>query len=93
MRRGAQGKIKATLGCFAYAILPLLAYVLVFLVLVGVEEWTSLALISEGFARSLLPVIGVGTLAVLCLTLIFAIAAGFMGVGAASDGGGRTRPR
>lgn len=73
VRRGTHRKLKAALLFFAYSILPALTYVLVFLVLAGIEEVMKLPAISEGMARSLLPVVGVGLAEVLLLTVIFAI--------------------
>jgi hypothetical protein len=59
---------------FFYSILPVLTYGLVFLVLVGVEELTKLSLITEGFARATLLVVGIGSAEVLLLTVFFAVA-------------------
>lgn len=80
VRRGTRRKFKGAILFFSYSILPVLIYGLVFLVLVGVEELTRLSLITEGFARTLLPVIGIGSAEVLLLTVIFALAVCFLRV-------------
>ena len=56
----------------------MLAYALVFLVLVGVEEYTKYSAITEGMARILLPVVAIGLAEVLQLTVIFAITSWFL---------------
>ena len=78
VRRGTRGRSKGALLFFAYSILPVLTYGLVFLVLVGVEELTGTSVITEGFARTLFLVVGIGSAEVLLLTLIFAVAARFL---------------
>ncbi len=75
VRRGARRTFKAALLFFSYSILPVLAYALVFAVLVGVEEFAGLQAIPEGMARTLLPVVGIGLAEVLLLTVIFAVVA------------------
>ena len=80
VRRGTQRKLKGAVLFFAYSILPVLIYGLVFLVLAGVEELASLSVITEGFARTLLLVIGIGSAEVLLLTAIFALAVWFLRV-------------
>lgn len=80
VRRGTRGKFKGAILFFSYSILPVLAYGLVFLVLVGVEELTRLSVITEGFARTLLLVIGIGSAEVLLLTAIFAVTVCFLRV-------------
>jgi hypothetical protein len=64
----------------SYAILPALTYALVFLVLVGVEELTKFSVITEGLARTLLLVVGIGLAEVLLLTVVFAITVWFLRV-------------
>lgn len=71
-------KFKAALLFFSFSILPVLVYALVFLILVGVEEFTKLSAITEGMARTLLLVVGIGLAEVLLLTVIFAIATWFL---------------
>ena len=65
---------------FSYAMLPSLTYALVFLVLVGVEELTKFSVITEGLARTLLLVVGIGLAEVLLLTVVFAITVWFLRV-------------
>jgi hypothetical protein len=87
VRRGTRRKFKGTLLFLSYSVLPVLTYALVFLVLVGVEELMSLSVISEGFARTLLLVVGIGLAEVLLLSVIFAIAVWFLRVpGEAAQG-------
>ena len=74
VRRGTQRKLEGALSFVSYSLLPVLAYALVFLVLVGVEALTTLPVITEGLARTLLPVVGLGLAEVLLLAAIFAIA-------------------
>lgn len=74
VRRGARRKFKGAILFFFYSILPVLTYALVILVLVGVEELTRRSMIAEGFARTLLLVVGIGSAEVLLLTAVFAIA-------------------
>lgn len=80
VRRGTRRKLKGAILFFSYSILPVLTYGLVFLVLVGVEEFTSLPLITEWFARTLVLVVGIGSAEVLLLTVIFAVAVWFVRV-------------
>lgn len=80
VRRGTRRKFKGAILFFCYSILPVLTYGLVFLVLVGVEELTRLSVITEGFARTLLLVVGIGAAEVLVLTGIFAVAVRFLRV-------------
>jgi hypothetical protein len=75
VRRGTRRKFKGAILFFSYSILPVLAYVLGCLVLVGVEESTKLSLITEGLARTLPLVVGVALAEVVLLTVIFTIAA------------------
>ena len=80
VRRGVRRKAKAALLFFSYSILPVLAYALVFLVLVGVEESTKRPAIMEGMARTLALVLGIGVVEVLLLTVLFAIVLWFLRV-------------
>jgi hypothetical protein len=75
VRRGTRGRAKAIALFFSYAILPALCYGATFFLLVGVEALTGRALIGEGFARMLLPVVGFALAEVLLLGVIFAITA------------------
>ncbi len=80
VRRGTRRRFKGALLFFSFSMLPVLTYALVFVVLTGVEELTRLSVISEGFARTALLVVGIGVAEVLLLTVIFAIAAWFVRV-------------
>ena len=80
VRRGTRRRFKGAILFFSYSILPVLTYGLVFLVLAGVDELTGLSVITEGFARTLLLVVGIGLAEVLLLTLIFAVAVRFLRV-------------
>lgn len=78
VRSGTQPKRKGAILFICYSIVPVLAYALAFLAAVWIEELTKLSVISEGFSRSLLLVVGIGTAEVLLLTGIFAIAVSFL---------------
>ena len=78
VRNGVRGKAKGTALFFCFSFVPVLAYALAFLALVGVEEVTKHAMIGEGFSRMLFPVIGIGAVEVLLLTGIFAIVVNFL---------------
>jgi len=80
VRRGTRRKFKGAILFFSYSILPVLTYALVFLVLVGVEELTKFSVITEGLARTLLLVAGIGLAEVLLLTVVFAITVWFLRV-------------
>lgn len=80
VRRGLQRKVKATALFFGYSMLPLLAFVGIFMLLVGVEEVTRKPVISEGFARMLFPLAAFSTAEVLLLTVVFGIVAALMRV-------------
>ena len=80
VRRGTRRKFKGAILFFSYSILPVLTYALVFLVLVGVEELTKFSVITEGLARTLLLVVGIGLAEVLLLTVVFAITVWFLRV-------------
>ncbi len=73
VRSGLQRKSKATVMFFAWSIAPLLAFLAVFMGLVGVEELTKKALISEGYARMLLPLAVINFAEILLMTVMFAI--------------------
>lgn len=78
VRSGSRRKFKAAVLFFSYSILPVLAYTLAFLALVGIEELTKTSMISEGISRTLMLVVGIGLAEVLLLTIIFAIAVSFL---------------
>jgi hypothetical protein len=80
VRQGKRRKFKGAILFFSYAMLPSLTYALVFLVLVGVEELTEFSVITEGLARNLLLVVGIGLAEVLLLTVVFAITVWFLRV-------------
>ncbi len=70
---GSCTKGKATVLYAAFTLVPVVLYGALFLLLIGVEEFTDLAIIGEGYARTL-PLIIVGGLAVTLLTsLLFSI--------------------
>ena len=74
VRSGMRGKVRGALLFFCFSLMPVLAYALVFLALIATEEVTKHAVISEGFARTLLLVVGIGASEAVLLTGIFAIA-------------------
>jgi len=80
VRRGTQRKVRATALFFAYSMLPALAYIACFLLLAGAEEVTARPLISEGYARMLVPLVAVSVIEVLVLTLAFGITASLLRV-------------
>lgn len=80
VRRGTQRKVRATALFFAYSMLPALAYIACFLLLAGAEEVTARPLISEGYARMLVPLVAVSVIEVLLLTLAFGITASLLRV-------------
>ena len=74
VRSGRRTRRAAILRCAVFSVLPVVLYVGLFLALVGVEELTGIALVSEGYARSL-PIAAVAGLSLalvgtLCLTLL-----------------------
>lgn len=75
LRRGLQGRLGATVLFFAYSLLPALAFAACFLLLTGVEELTARPLVSEGFARMLVPLVLISTAEVVILTLVFGVVA------------------
>lgn len=62
-------KGKAIVLYSAYALAPLTLYASIFAILVGIESLTDIALIGEGYARTL-PIILAGGIAVLLITTI-----------------------
>ena len=70
---GKSTKRKAIGLYAAYTIAPIFLYSVVFMALVGIEELTNIAIIGEGYARSLFVVL-IGSVAVtLVATLLFSI--------------------
>lgn len=74
LRRGVDGRLKGTLRFVVLSFIPVLAYVLLSLLLVGVEQATAAPIIGEGYARMFLPVVAMGVGVVAFLTLIFVLA-------------------
>lgn len=75
VRQGIESKAKGTILFFAYSILPVLLYIALFFVLVGIEALTGLAVINEGYARTVFVVVGIGTMLVLLMASIFGLLA------------------
>ena len=73
LKTGKNTKIKAIGLYAAYTIMPIILYGAVFITLVGIEELTNTAIISEEYARSLLFVIIGGIAVTIVTTLIFSI--------------------
>lgn len=73
VRDGTQGRAKAVASFVGLSLLPVLAYVLVFLALLAIEEVGKYAVVGEGFARSLLPIVGIGVSEVILLAIAFAL--------------------
>lgn len=73
VKTGKCGKGRVIVLHAAYTIVPVVLYGAMFVVLVGVEEFTGTAIIGEGYARSLFFVIAGGVAVVLLSTLIFSI--------------------
>lgn len=75
---GKRSKKKA-IGLYAgYTFTPVILYGSVFMGLVGIEELTHTAIISDGYARSLPLVIVGGTAVVIITTLVFSIVSLFL---------------
>jgi len=73
LKTGKNTKIKAIGLYAAYTIMPIILYGAVFITLVGIEELTNTAIISEEYARSLLFVIAGGIAVTIVTTLILSI--------------------
>lgn len=73
VRRGTLTKGRATLQFFFYSASPIVAYVSIFFALVAIEEMTDIALITEGYARSLLLIGGIGFAWVLLMTAVYGV--------------------
>ncbi len=74
VRSGRRTRCAAILRCAVFSVLPVVLYVGVFLALVGIEELTGIALVGEGYARTL-PIavvagLGLALIGTLCLTLL-----------------------
>lgn len=74
VRGGRRTRRAAILRCAVFSVLPVVLYVGLFLALVGVEELTGVALVGEGYARTLplaaVAGLGLALFATLCLTLL-----------------------
>ena len=79
IRGGVVNKLKG-IGMYAvYAALPVASFVGLYLVIVGLEEMIDKSLLSEGMARSMIPVVGWGVIEVIVLTALFAVVVMFVG--------------
>ena len=73
VKAGECTKGKAIVLHAAYTMVPVVLYGVVFMVLVGIEEFTDIAIIGEGYARSL-PIVIIGGVVVSFLaTLVFSL--------------------
>ncbi len=72
VRRGILSKSKGTVFFFGYSMVPVALYAVIFFLLVGAEELTHIPLISEGYARTFILVVGIGVMLVLFMTGLFA---------------------
>lgn len=67
------------IGLFVFfAGLPTFAFIVIFLLLVGIEEITQISLVSEGLARSFLPVSSVGCGLLVLAAIVFSISMMFV---------------
>ena len=75
LKQGKSTKSKS-IGLFAgYSFIPVVLYGVVFFILAGLEEIFNKAIIGEFYARSLLYVLGGGSILVLISTVLFAAVA------------------
>lgn len=72
-------KIRAFWYYIGFVISPVALYALFFLSMVGIEEVTKMSMITEGLARSVLSLIGLGLVVWLISSIIFMIALSFIG--------------
>ena len=72
VKRGVLAKSGALWRSSSLVVVPVVGFVLFFFCLVGIEELTSLSLLSEGLGRSFLPLVGLGAAIWLVSTLVFA---------------------
>jgi hypothetical protein len=77
-------KARAFLYFTGFVISPVAIYAIFFLVLVGLEEVAKTAIITEGLARSVLILIGLGLVVWLVSLIIFGMALTFIGNSASS---------
>lgn len=66
-------KLKAYLYFLFISSLPIVIFIVISLIMVGMEEITDKAIISDSFARSLIVVVGFGLLLLLNLSIIFIV--------------------
>lgn len=71
-RSGLISRTKATRRFFGVSIAPVLVYLGFFVAATGIEEVAGFALVTEGYARTLLLVVGVVAAWVVVLTALFA---------------------
>jgi len=73
VKAGSRTKLKAVALHAAYTFAPVVLYGVMFMLLVGVEEFTDTAIIGEGYARTLVFVLAGGLALALLATLIFSL--------------------
>lgn len=78
VRRGTLSKGRAAMLFFFYSASPIVVYVAVFFALAAIEEIANIALITEGYARSLFLMTGIGLAWVLLMTAVFGVVALFV---------------
>ena len=78
LRRGVLSKGRAIMLFSLYSVTPIITYVVVFFLLVAIEEIANIAIITEGYARSLFLIAGLGLTWVLLITAVFTVAALFL---------------
>lgn len=83
VQSGRYSKSKATLMLLIYSVFPVLAYTLLFLAMVALEELMKFPIVDEGISRTLLLIDGIGLIEALVLTVGFAITVRFLNVGRA----------
>ena len=75
VRRAVVSKRKGIVLFFCFSIVPVLVYATIFLILTGVQRFTDISVISEGYARTLLPIVGLLICWTLLLTVVFSVSA------------------
>lgn len=73
VRRGLCSRTRGVVMYAAYSAAPVVLFVAVFLLLVGVEELADTTLVGEGYARSLIIVAAGGTALVVLGSFVFAV--------------------
>ena len=84
VKHNALAKVRAFLYYTGLSISPVVIYILFFLGLVGLEEVTGTAILTEGLARSVLISIGFGMVVWLVSLIIFGITLTFISSSASS---------